>query len=125
MNIQQAIVLLSSLSQETRLQIYRLLIRYGEKGIAAGKLSDQLGVAHNTLSFHLSQLSHAGLISSRRESRSIIYFANLKMMNGLVAFLVENCCREDGSEKADCKPAKTSSCAPARGKKKSVKTGCC
>ena len=83
---------LSALSQETRLDIFRLLIQAGPEGCAAGVIAERLGVPPNTLSFHLAQLNHAGLIVQRRESRSIIYSADYGRMNSLMGFLMENCC---------------------------------
>jgi DNA-binding transcriptional ArsR family regulator len=83
---------LSALSQETRLDIFRLLIQAGPEGCAAGVIAERLGVPPNTLSFHLAQLNHAGLIVQRRESRSIIYSADYGRMNSLMGFLTENCC---------------------------------
>lgn len=92
MDKNNALIALSALSQETRLDIFRALIEYGYEGIPAGKLGEQLGVPHNTLSFHLSHLSHAGLVKSRKEGRSIIYSANCDATDELVGFLVSNCC---------------------------------
>jgi ArsR family transcriptional regulator, arsenate/arsenite/antimonite-responsive transcriptional repressor / arsenate reductase (thioredoxin) len=89
-----AIGALSALAQETRLDIFRVLVRAGLEGIAAGVLSERLGLVAPNLSFHLNQLRHAGLVWSRREGRSIIYAANFDAMNGLVAYLTENCCEE-------------------------------
>ena len=80
MDINTALTAFDALSQETRLRVFRLLVRYGHKGVAAGVMSDALGIPHNSLSFHLSQMSHAGLVTSRREGRSIIYTANYAIM---------------------------------------------
>lgn len=87
-----AIAALGALAQETRLDIFRLLVERGPQGMAAGEIGERLKQPSPTLSFHLNQLRHAGLISSRRESRSIIYRANFSTMNGLMAFLTEKCC---------------------------------
>lgn len=95
MNIKQAIKAFSSLSQETRLRAFRILVEYGKTGISAGALSDKLGIPHNTLSFHLSHLTDAGLVASRKQGRSVIYRADLKQSQGLVNFLLENCCAVD------------------------------
>ena len=84
---------LHALAQESRLSIFRLLVRAGEPGVAAGEIARELGVAPNTLSAHLSVLSNAGLVTSRRESRSIIYSADYAGMSELLAFLVEDCCQ--------------------------------
>lgn len=104
MKLDIAIIALSALSQETRLKVFKLLIEYGRSGVPAGVLSDQLDIPHNTLSFHLSHLSHAGLVTSKKQGRQMIYAANCEAMNGLIAYLIENCCiREDG-EAASCIP---------------------
>jgi ArsR family transcriptional regulator len=87
-----AIAALGALAQETRLAIFRLLVERGPEGLAAGAIAEALGVAPATLSFHLQQLLNAGLIAQRRSSRSLIYSADFAAMNGLVAYLTENCC---------------------------------
>ena len=84
---------LAALAQETRLDIYRLLVQAGPPGLAAGRIGERLDLPGATLSFHLAQLRHAGLVTQRRESRSLIYAAHYPTMNGLVAYLTENCCR--------------------------------
>jgi len=96
---------LAALAQETRLDIYRLLVEAGPSGLPAGHIGERLDLALPTLSFHLAQLKHAGLVTARRESRSIIYAANYAVMNGLLAYLTENCC---GGDRAACDVA----CAP-------------
>lgn len=80
------------LSNEHRLAIFRLLVQAGPAGLAAGDIADRLGIPASSLSFHLAHLTRAGLTLQRRESRSLIYSANFATMNGLVAFLTENCC---------------------------------
>jgi ArsR family transcriptional regulator len=87
-----AIAVLGALAQETRLEIFRLLIRKGPEGLPAGEIGEHLGQPSPTLSFHLNHLRHAGLVTSRRDGRSIIYRANFKAMNALIAFLTEQCC---------------------------------
>lgn len=96
MKTTDAVEALSALAQESRLDVFRLLVRKGAKGMAAGELSDHFGLPPATMSFHLKELTNAGLIASRRESRSIIYSANYEQMQALLNFLVENCCAEDG-----------------------------
>ncbi|MEO0575183.1 MAG: metalloregulator ArsR/SmtB family transcription factor [Pseudomonadota bacterium] len=81
-----------ALSQETRLGAFRLLVQAGTEGAAAGVLSKQLGTPHNTLSFHLSHLSNAGVISSRKDGRSVIYSANFDAIGALISFMVRDCC---------------------------------
>lgn len=83
---------LGALAQESRLAIFRLLVEAGPTGLAAGDIGQKLGLPPATLSFHLSQLTHAGLIGYRRHGRSLIYSADFSEMNGLVSFLTENCC---------------------------------
>ncbi len=95
MDIQEAIITLDALSQETRLRAFRLLVQAGPAGLAAGVLSEELGTPHNTMSFHLSHLSNAGIISSRKEGRSVIYSANFDGTHDLIAFLVNDCCSDE------------------------------
>lgn len=88
-----AVIVLGALAQETRLAIFRMLIEQGPEGVSAGRIGAKLGLPGPTLSFHLSQLRNAGLISSRRESRSIIYAADFARMNDLLLYLTRNCCQ--------------------------------
>ncbi len=81
-----------ALSQETRLRAFRLLVQAGPGGLAAGELSEQLGTPHNTLSFHLNHLSNAGIVSSRKQGRSVIYSANFDVTRDLIGFMVKDCC---------------------------------
>lgn len=97
MHKQAVLSALSALSQETRLDIFRLLVQAGPGGRAAGAIAEALGVTPATLSFHLSQLAHAGLVVQRRQGRSLIYSADFDRMNGLVGFLAENCCGHPGA----------------------------
>lgn len=89
----------SSLAQETRLKVFRLLIQYGRDGVTAGKLAKELKIPDNTLSFHLSHMSKAGLVQSSKSGRSITYFANTKIMDGLIGYLQENCCVREAKGK--------------------------
>jgi DNA-binding transcriptional ArsR family regulator len=89
---EQVIQALGALSQEHRLAAFRLLVQAGAEGIAAGAIAEKIGVPPSSMSFHLSQLANAGLVTQRRESRSIIYAADYAAMNGLMAYLTENCC---------------------------------
>ena len=84
-----------------RLKVFKILVEYGKTGAPAGTLSERLGIPHNTLSFHLSHLHHAGLVSFRKEGRSVIYKANCEMIEGLIGFLSENCCALEKVEPAD------------------------
>ncbi|MBU6266942.1 MAG: ArsR family transcriptional regulator [Sphingomonadales bacterium] len=83
---------LGALAQEHRLAVFRLLVQAGPEGLPAGSLAEALGVPASSMSFHLAQLSHAGLVSQRRRSRSIIYAADFAAMNALMGYLTENCC---------------------------------
>lgn len=83
---------LSALAQEHRLAAFRLLVQAGEQGVAAGLLAEKLEVPPSSMSFHLAQLANAGLVTQRRESRSIIYSADYAAMNNLMGYLTENCC---------------------------------
>lgn len=102
-----AVAALSALAQETRLDIFRLLVEAGTAGMPAGQIGEKLGLASATLSFHLNQLKHAHLVKFRRESRSLIYTAEYPVMNNLLAYLTENCCRGDAAAcgLAACEPA--------------------
>lgn len=97
MNKEQALIALSAIAQSARLDIFRCLVQAGPEGLAAGVLSDELQIANSTLSFHLKALTHANLICARQESRFIYYTANYAQMNGLLAYLTENCCGGDSS----------------------------
>lgn len=90
----------SSLSQETRLRVFRLLIQYGRDGAVPGTIAAELKIPDNTLSFHLSHMSKAGLITSKKNGRSISYFANTLLMQGLVDFLQDNCCGREEKTKS-------------------------
>ncbi len=104
------IAALGALAQETRLDIFRLLVQKGPEGLPAGEIGTRLGQPSPTMSFHLNQLRFAGLVSSRRESRSIIYRANFKAMSGLLAYLTDNCC---GGRPELCSPAAAPGCESA------------
>lgn len=88
----QALSAFDALSQETRLDVFRLLIRVGDKGLPAGEISQQLGVLPNTLSTNLNILVNAGLVQRHREGRSVRYFANFDGLRGLLRFLMKDCC---------------------------------
>ena len=87
---------LAALAQEVRLRVFRALVVAGPAGLTPGDLAAQLEVAPNTLSFHLKELSHAGLISQERQGRNLIYRAAFDTMNALLAYLTENCCEDQG-----------------------------
>jgi DNA-binding transcriptional ArsR family regulator len=90
----EAVAALGALAQESRLAVFRLLVQRGPRGLAAGQIAERVGIPAPTLSFHLAQLAHAGLVGSRREGRSIIYAADYAGMQSLMSFLGENCCGE-------------------------------
>jgi len=103
----KAVTGLAALAQENRLDIFRLLVEAGPEGMAAGQVAERLGLAPNTLTFHFDRLRFAGLVTVRRDGRSMIYAARFDAMNGLVAFLTENCCQgaaEACAPIAVCKP---------------------
>ena len=93
METQDAIAALAALAHETRLDVFRLLVRAGASGLAAGAIAEALGVPSATMSFHLKELRNAGVVSSRRDGRSLIYRADFAAMNELLRFLGENCCQ--------------------------------
>lgn len=95
-----ALVALAALAQESRLDIFRLLVQVGTDGLPAGRIAERLGLPSATLSFHLNHLKQAGLVTCRRESRSLIYAAAYPAMNGLLAYLTENCCQGEACHEA-------------------------
>jgi ArsR family transcriptional regulator, arsenate/arsenite/antimonite-responsive transcriptional repressor len=92
MESKTAVEALAALAQDSRLQVYRLLVQAGPAGLAASEIAERLGVPPNTLSFHLKTLSHADLVKSRQEGRFVYYSTNYEQMNALLGFLTENCC---------------------------------
>ena len=98
-----AVKLLSALAQTSRLAVFRMLVQKGPDGMAAGEIADRLKIAPNALSFHLKELSHAGLVKSRPAGRYVIYSPDFKAMNGLLGYLTENCCAGSKSAAA-CVP---------------------
>lgn len=109
METTEAVNALAALAQDTRLDIFRLLVQQGTSGLAAGEIAEQLGVSPATLSFHLKELAHAKLVTSRQDGRFVFYSAHFGSMNRLLAFLTENCCAADGGA---CAPG-TAACAPS------------
>ncbi|MEJ7808307.1 MAG: metalloregulator ArsR/SmtB family transcription factor [Telluria sp.] len=92
MDTKNALAALTAVAQESRLAVFRLLVRAGTSGLAASKIADHLGIAPSSLSFHLKELAHAGLVTQRQDGRFVIYSANFDTMNALIAFMTENCC---------------------------------
>lgn len=101
---------LGALAHESRLAIFRALVVAGPEGMAAGEIAQQLGLSPSGLSFHLKDLSHAGLVNAEQQGRFIFYSANFDAMNGLIGFLTENCCAGAACGVADspqCRGAKS------------------
>src|SRR5690348_17487067 len=118
-----AIAALGALAQETRLDLFRLLVTVGPEGLAAGVIAERLGVLPSSLTFHLNHLVRAGLITQRRLSRQLIYSAEYGTMNDLLAYLTENCCGRDAVCAPACNPADAfqtgeSNEAPARARQR-------
>ena len=107
MRREEVIAALGALAQESRLDIFRMLVQKGPDAVAAGEIARKLDLPAPTLSFHLGQLKHAGLLSAHRQSRSISYAVNFRTMNALLKYLTENCCQGQAEL---CGPA--AACAP-------------
>jgi DNA-binding transcriptional ArsR family regulator len=101
-----AVAALAALAHESRLDVFRLLVQAGPDGMAAGLIAERLGVPAPTLSFHLNHLKQAGLVTARRESRSLIYAAAYGAMTALISYLMENCCKgqAEGCASSVCVP---------------------
>lgn len=110
MEAKTAVRALAALAQGTRLDVFRLLVEAGHTGCAAGEIALALGVAPATLSFHLKELTNAGLAEARQDGRHVFYGANFQTMSALLAYLTENCCARDKS----CAPANCTPGTPAR-----------
>lgn len=108
-----AVAALAALAQDNRLDVFRLLVQAGPEGMTAGAVAGTLDLAPNTLTFHFDRLRTAGLVTARRDGRSIIYAARFEAMNDLIAFLTENCCGG-----VPCTPA--AQCKPARKRAKAL-----
>ena len=105
MDDKRAISMFGALSQQTRLHIVRYLVGCGEAGASAGDVGSKVNATSSRASFHLSALERAGVITSERQSRSIIYRANLENLGGLVSFLLDDCCGSDPNILACCMPS--------------------
>src|SRR5438270_7250943 len=105
MDQNKAVASLGALAQDTRLGLFRLLVTAGAAGLPAGTIAERLGVAPSSLSFHLHQLLHAGLVTQRRLGRQLIYAAEYNAMNELLAYLTQNCCGRGASCMPACNPA--------------------
>jgi DNA-binding transcriptional ArsR family regulator len=107
MKTKAAVTALAALAQESRLAIFRTLVQVGPAGLAAGKISELTGIAPSSLSFHLKELAHAGMVDARQAGRFVIYTANFESMNALLGFLTENCCGGN-----PCSPVCSPACDP-------------
>src|SRR5271168_1308455 len=114
MKTQNAVAALAALAQDNRLDVFRLLVQAGPDGMAAGRVAEELDLAPNTLTFHFDRLRVAGLVTVRREGRSMIYAARFEAMNALLAYLTKNCCQ--GAE--TCAPAICVPSQPTRKRKR-------
>lgn len=92
MQTKEVLVVLSALAQESRLAVFRLLVQAGPAGLAASRIAEELDIAPSSLSFHLKELTHARLLTSKQDGRFVIYSADIPTMNGVIGFLTENCC---------------------------------
>ncbi len=110
MKTPDVVAALAALAQEHRLAVFRLLVQAGPDGLPAGQVAERLDLAPNTLTFHFDRLRLAGLVTVRRDGRSMIYAAQFEAMNALLGFLTENCCQ---GEQEKCAPA---SCQPSKSK---------
>ncbi|MGH8159009.1 MAG: ArsR/SmtB family transcription factor [Rhodanobacter sp.] len=114
MQTKQAITILSALAQESRLAVYRLLIEHAPDGLAASVIAEKLGLPNTTLSFHLKELSHAGLVTSEQSGRFVYYAPVIEAMNDLIGYLTDHCCSGSGST---CVTA-AAKCVPSAPKKR-------
>jgi len=105
MESKSVVTALAALAQDSRLAIFRLLVQAGPAGLPAGRISEALRIPPSSLSFHMKELTYAQLVSSRQESRYVIYSANFQTMNELIGFLTENCCSG-----ASCTPSTITDC---------------
>ena len=126
MDLKEAATALAALAQETRLAIFRLLVEAGPEGVPAGQLADALEVPPATLSFHLKELSHAGLVQARPQGRFVFYSADFERMAGLMTFLTRNCCKGMPHECLTTVETALSRCSPPpRGGAAAKPTGWC
>lgn len=122
METKEAVIALAALAQETRLSIFRLLVQIGPEGIPVGQIGEAVKVAPATLSFHLKELHHAGLISSRQEGRFIYYTANFERMAAIMTFLTQNCCQGMPQECLTVVETALGGCCPPQSNPKSTRS---
>jgi len=116
MEIKDAVTALAALAQDNRLDVFRLLVQAGPHGLSAGRVAEALSLAPNTLTFHFDRLRQAGLVTVRRDGRSMIYAARFEVMNALVGYLTENCCK--GATGTCAAPTSNTQSASKRAKEK-------
>jgi len=114
MEAKQAIAALGALAHETRLAVYRLLVQRGPDGLSAGTIAQALELSPSSLTFHLQQLTHAGLITQRRMSRQLFYATDFVVMNALMGYLTENCCGGAALQVPVCCPQATGAASTDR-----------
>jgi ArsR family transcriptional regulator, arsenate/arsenite/antimonite-responsive transcriptional repressor len=123
MDPKSAVTALAALAQETRLAVFRLLVEAGPAGVPVGTIGETLSVPGSTLSFHLKELGHAGLVVARQQGRSIIYTADFERMAALMSFLTQNCCRGMPDECLSVMEiALNQCCGPARKPRQSTRS---
>lgn len=115
METKDAVSALSALAQASRLAVFRTLVQAGPQGLPAGRVSELTGIAPSSLSFHLKELSHAGLADARQDGRFVYYSARFETMNALLGYLTDNCCGGN-----PCSPVCTPACAPEPTEKEST-----
>jgi ArsR family transcriptional regulator len=122
METKPAVAALAALAQETRLSIFRLLVQAGLQGVPAGGISDALEVPPATLSFHLKELVHAGMVTSRQQGRFIYYSADFERMAALMTFLTQNCCQGMPQECLTVMETALGRCCPPQPKRKPTRS---
>jgi len=114
MDAKQVIAALGALAHDTRLQVFRMLVQRGPDGLSAGTIAGELDIPPSSLTFHLQQLAHAGLVTQRRVSRQIIYATDFVAMNQVMGYLTENCCGDAEACAPTCRPATVTNSKPTR-----------
>jgi ArsR family transcriptional regulator, arsenate/arsenite/antimonite-responsive transcriptional repressor len=122
MDTKNAVAVLAALAQDTRLSIFRMLVEAGSEGMPAGRIGETLDVPPATLSFHLKELAHAGLVSPRQEGRFIYYSADFECMAALMTFLTQNCCQGMPHKCLTVMETALSGCCPAPSQGKSSRS---
>lgn len=110
MELFESLEIFASLAQETRLKVFKLLIEYGREGLTPSRIAEELKIPDNTLSFHLSHMAKAGLVTSKKNGRSLTYFANTDLIENLISFMQENCCVRESIKTSKSKSCPTRKC---------------